>query len=98
MKFLAGLLAFVIPMLAALLVYKNTANCGEREIFEVTPKYRSRYVKPDGRSNPYIVRDRHGKRIGEIRTKFFDPNPGDGFNDPGSRTNPYRFEKREERK
>ena len=74
----------------ALLMFAPVAHA-QRDIFEASPKYRN--TEPDGRSNPYIIRDRYGRRVGEVRVKHYDSKRDDGFNDPGSRSNPYIFEK-----
>lgn len=77
----------------ALLLFTSTAYA-QRDRYEVTPKYRSRYVQPDGRSNSYIIRDRYGRRVGEARVKHYDSRI-DGVNDPGSKTNPYIIKRKE---
>jgi hypothetical protein len=50
------------------------------------------FFDPGTWSNPYIVEDNYGHKVGTIRPRYYDLDPHDGFFDPGTWSNPYEIE------
>ena len=69
------------------------------EGYTVEPKYHNfssdSVMKPGTRMNPYVIKNKRGGTIGEIKRKHYDFNPNRDSMDPGTRLNPYEIEFKE---
>jgi hypothetical protein len=60
------------------------------EQYRITPKIYNNKQYPAGSTfNPYIVRDKSGRKVGEMKSHHYDLNPNDGISDPGTLSNPW---------
>ena len=67
------------------------------EEYILEPKYhvfnkRDNLLELGTKSNPYVVRDKSGKILLEVKPKYYDFNKRDNLMEPGSQLNPYVIE------
>ena len=80
--FLFAILGIFAFWLILILVIAKSCSA---EQYRITPKIYNNKQYPAGSTfNPYIVKDKSGRKVGEMKSHHYDLNPNDGIYDPGT--------------
>jgi len=78
-------------ILTMLLLTASVCSAGEYRVEPLIPDVRANdgILDAGTTTNPYIVKDRSGRKVGEMRPWIRDVRPNDGVFDRGTYSNPY---------